>query len=274
MAAVVHTLNGAFNWIHDTWLLLLGPLGSTAQTIGAGVLVGALMAAVFRVVVRHDALREARRQLWVALAEIWLYRHEPGIVLRAEGRLLAGNVRYLAAFAPPLVLALVLVSPLLLQAYCCFGLEPLAPQQNAIFTAVLAENASATTLDELGLAWLSGAGRISAPLRQPAERRVLWRVRPQAAGTAQLRLDYGNGSYDFPVSAGGNQRVTTPARVQDPWEQLLVPRGEPLPAGSPFARMELDYPEAGVGWLMLYSAGSLAAALVIYRSGRRRYTTH
>ncbi len=138
MQSLIAALNGLANRLFDAGLSLPGVLGPRAEMAAVALLLGVVTAAVFHRFADRSALRESRRELGAGLLEIWLYRHDPALVLRAEGRLLGANLRCLRGLLPPLVLSAALAAPLLVQSWHRFGPEPAPPGAQVLLTAELA----------------------------------------------------------------------------------------------------------------------------------------
>ena len=177
MQSFIAALNGLANRLFDAGLSLPGVLGPAAEMAAVALLLGVVTAAVFHRFADRSALGAARRELGASLLEIWLYRHDPALVLRAEGRLLRANLRYLRGLLPPLALSAALAAPVLIQSWHRFGLEPAAPGAEVLLTAELAPGAGEPVWPEL--VWEAGKGEVTAVVRQPSVNRIVWRLRPQ-----------------------------------------------------------------------------------------------
>lgn len=106
-----------------------------------GIGVGLAFLLVLRKLSNQDAIRKIRRQIQACLYELRLFVDEPSLVWRAQVRLLALNVRYLALMLRP---ALVLAVPMLflfavLEPF--YGKAPLAISEDSIVTIKLAHPA-------------------------------------------------------------------------------------------------------------------------------------
>ena len=268
MQSLIAALNGLANRLFDAGLSLPGVLGPSAETAAVALLLGAVTAAVFHRFADSSALRESRRELGAILLEIWLYRHDPALVLRAEWGLVRAHGRYLRDLFPPLVLCAALAAPVLVQAWHRFGLEPAAPGADILLTAELKAKAGDPAWPQL--AWEAGRGEITAVVRQPSVNRIVWRLRPHEAGVQSLSLTGAWGSETFPLAAGAAPGSITASRESSPWRLLLHPRGSPLPAGSGLRRIWVEYPRSGAERLIWPAVVSLLAAFATYRLLHRR----
>ena len=273
MQSLIDTVNRFSNGVYDAVLAPLGPLGDGAQLVAVSVVLGVAVTLLFKVLLDKPRLESARNDLRASLFEIWLYRHEPGVVLRAEWELVRANGRYVGALFPPLCVAMLVVSPLLVQSFHRFGLEPIAPGSEVLLTAQLAVGAATgdavTAPPELE--WTSGRGEVTATVRKPSVDQLVWRLRPHEAGIHTLRLSRGAQAETMPLHVGSTHgESVVQARETSPWRLLVQPRGAALASGSGLERVTLEYPEADTTWLVWLTVVSLLATLITNRfvSGR------
>lgn len=269
MQSFIAALNGLANRLFDAGLSLPGVLGRSAEMAAVALLLGVVTAAVFHRLADRSALGAARRELGAGLLEIWLYRHDPGLVLRAEGRLLRANLRYLRGLIPPLALSAALAAPVLIQSWHRFGLEPAPPGADILLTAELEPGAGDPAWPEL--AWETGRGEVTAVVREPSVTRIVWRLRPRETGVHSLGLSGASGTEAFPLFVGAAHGSIAASRESDPWRLLLHPRGPPLPADSGLRRVWVEYPPSGAERLIWPAALSLLAAFATYRLLDRRW---
>ncbi|MCC7262159.1 MAG: hypothetical protein IT369_06515 [Candidatus Latescibacteria bacterium] len=255
--ASLTALPGALgNSLFDLLCALPAFLGEGGVLVWVSVVLGVAMVLVFRALVDRPRLDAARNALRAALLEMWLFRHDPWVVLWAEGDLARANLRYLGALVLPLAAALLLAAPLLLQAEARWGLQAIMPGKPVLVVAELEPGADL----EVQLAWAHGEGAISPPVRQPGRHRVIWRVEPALAGELQLRLQGAAGTETLPLQVGAAGHGIGAVRSKELVAQLLAPRSAGLEPGSVFRRLEVHYPEAPADWIWWLSLTSLAAA--------------
>ena len=113
MQALIRYYNDAF----DACMAPLSALerGGRSSSAWRSVL-GIVVSLIFAALVRRERLRQARDELWAALFELWLYRREPLLVWQAQLALLKANLRYSSILFAPLVVSLLVSTPLLIQA--------------------------------------------------------------------------------------------------------------------------------------------------------------
>lgn len=236
-------------------------LGERGELLWVSLVLGAGMALMFRWLVDRPRLEAARSRLAAALLELWLFRHDPWVVLRAEGELALANLGYLRAFFVPLAAAILVAAPLLVQTYSRWGLQPAEPGSALLLTAQLEPGGE----PGVELEWVEGQGAILPPVRDPARNRLVWRIEPAVEGVLVLGLKGMAGSERFSLAVGVAGQGIGKVRSKRWIEQLLQPRAAGLAAGSPFRRIEAGYPEAPPQWLVWMSCASLTAAWVASR---------
>jgi hypothetical protein len=258
--------NGAF----DAGLAPFAGLGEYAQVTVIALFVGVAVALVFNRVLDRTKLKRARRDLRSCLFEIWLYRHDPGVVLRAQWELMKANGRYVSAILPPLLIAMLAISPVLVQSYHRFGLDPVPDGATALLTVELGDGVAIDGFAEAvpELVWDGGRGTVTAMVRQPSANRVVWRLHPTKPGTHTLHIVRGGKSETFPLYVAPlKSESVIESRLARSWRLLAQPRGTVLGGDSGYRRISIDYPEADSGWLIWLTVTSLLAAVIVNRVG-------
>ena len=265
-----------YNYAFDACMAPLAALGRWAEILGVAAVLGMVVSLIFAALVRRERLRQARDELWAALFEIWLYRREPLLVWQAQLALLKANLRYSSILLVPLVLSLLASAPLLIQAHYRFALVPIPSGAETLLTAVLARPLDDMAHMDCKLEWTQGAGVLSPSVREPALHRLVWRLRPEGSGKHVLRLTGCGQTVEFPLYVGGFAGSIAPARQAGVLAHLLAPRVLPLKDDSGWGRMYVEYPRAGIEWLVWLTVVSLLCAFVVrklvnrYRAGRSR----
>ena len=270
MQALILCYNAAF----DAWMAPLAALGRWAEILGVAAVLGMVLSLICAALVRRERLRQARDELWAALFESWLYRREPLLVWQAQLALLKANLSYGRILLAPLVLSLLASAPLLIQAHYRFAFAPIPSGAETLLTAVLARPAADMAQMDCKLEWAQGAGALSPAVREPALHRLVWRLRPEGSGKHLLHLTGCGQTVEFPLYVGGFTGSIAPAQQAGVLAQLLAPRALPLTDDSGWGRIYVEYPRAGIEWLVWLTVCSLLCAFVVrklvsrYRAGR------
>ena len=256
MQDLIAPYNRFANLTFDAFLAPLQGLGSYAEILAVAAVLGIVVAMLFALLLCRERLQRARNDLWAALFEIGLYRHDPVLVLLAQRALLLANLRYIGTLLPPLIAALLIISPLLIQAHYRFALKPIPSDSDILLTALMAENASDFDHLNLKLEWVQGTGTVGPLVREPGRRRIVWRLRPQSSGHHLLHIGGRGQTVEFPLYVGEFSGSITSVRQAGGLEQLLLPRSVPLQPGSAFSRIYVDYPATApmrMIWLTFFS---------------------
>ena len=263
-----------YNYAFDACMAPLAALGRWAEILGVAAFLGIVVSLIFAALVRSERLRQARDELWAALFEIWLYRREPLLVWQAQLALLKANLRYSSILLGPLVLSLLTSAPLLIQAHYRFAFAPIPSGAETLLTAVLARPAADMAQIDCKLEWTQGTGVLSPSVRELALHRLVWRLRPEGSGKHVLRLTGCGQNVEFPLYVGGFVGSIAPARQAGVLAHLFAPRALPLKDDSGWGRIYVEYPRAGIEWLVWLTVVSLLCAFVVrklvsrYRAGR------
>ena len=269
MQALIRYYNDAF----DAYMAPLAVLGRWAEILGVATVLGIVVALIFAALVRGERLRQARDELWAALFEIWLYRREPLLVWQAQLALLKANLRYSSILLVPLVLSLLVSAPLLIQAHYRFAFAPIPSGAETLLTAVLARPADDVAQMDCKIEWVQGVGVLSPSVREPALHRLVWRLRPEGSGEHVLRLTGCGQTVEFPLYVGDFAGSIAPARQVGVLVHLFAPRALPLEDDSGWGRIYVEYPRAGIEWLVWLTVCSLLCAFVVSRLVSR-YRAH
>ncbi|MDE2807692.1 MAG: hypothetical protein OXN90_04670 [Gemmatimonadota bacterium] len=274
MQALVLYYNRLANYAFDACMAPLAVLGRWAEIFGVAAVLGIVVSLIFAALVRRERLRQARDELWATLFEIWLYRREPLLVWQAHLALLKANLRYNSILLVPLVLSLLASAPFLIQAHYRFAFAPIPSSAETLLTAVLARPSVDIAHMDCRLEWVQGAGVLSPSVREPALHRLVWRLRPEGSGEHVLRLTGCGQAVEFPLYVGGFAGSIAPARQAGVLAHLLAPRALPLKGDSGWGRIYVEYPRAGIEWLVWLTICSLLCAFGVsrlvnrYRAGR------
>ncbi len=258
---VFHSVNRAANTVFEPWFALLAPLPEWLQVCVTALPVTLLALAVFRVASDQDGIRRAKDLVKAHLLELWLYKDDPGVLLRAQGRVGLHSLAYLGHSLVPLAVMIVPVGLLVAQLEAQYAFRALAPGESAIVTVTThaAMPAPAATLA------LPPDLVAETPALRVADRgAVLWRVRGAADGEHVAGITVNGTSVERGIAVGTG-RVMPVAYGADDWRILGYPSEEPLPAASAIVAVEVEYPRARGEFLGLSSASwlLLGATLVL-----------
>jgi len=215
---------------------------------------GVLILWIFKICTNQRALKRARGRVRAYLLAVRLFADDPVAILRAQGRLLAWNGRYLALLLPPF---LVVAIPLFLawdRLDAVWGRAPLAPGDAVVVTARLRPDAPEAQLAVPG--WLA----VETPaVHLPAEHEVSWRVRVREAGSGEVTVRAGEERAEKRVEARPGMHYLpdrTDAAGAIEWVELRYPHRNVSVLGVSF------------NWVVWFCAISTLTALSLRRTMR------
>jgi len=214
-----------------------------------GIGVGLAFLLVLRKLSNQDAIRKIRRQIQACLYELRLFVDEPSLVWRAQVRLLALNVRYLALMLRP---ALVLAVPMLflfavLEPF--YGKAPLAISEDSIVTIKLAHPAGPLVAAPI-LQPPEGIEVATPAVRMQGTGQVCWRIRAVKATSGMLRVVFPTEIVTKTIVSGSNPEFLSTKRVRSVWQLFWHPMESPLPKGN-VDWIEIGYPSRTIHWIGL-----------------------
>ncbi len=265
-------MTAAHDLLAHSFDLLLGPLDRWIPTAGlwaASAASGVVLLFMFRWTSNPRAIRAARRQAQAQLLAVRLYREDPRVVLRAQGRFLAAIGRYLGHMLVPFV---ALVLP--------FGL--LAAQLDARYASralvvgerVIVEGfGTASMLDSASLETSKGLAIEAGPVRVAERGEMSWRVLAKAPGRQTVTLVVDGRLIGKEVVVSQTARGASARRMCASVASFLLAAAEPaIGDGCAVRRIEVLYAPLEIDvlgwkapWIVVFLAVSSLVALALRR---------
>jgi hypothetical protein len=230
----------------------------------ASFVTGVMAMLVFRYASNQPAMRRAKSRIQAHILELRLFPDQPGVVMRAYGRVLRFTGAYLVHALRPLLILLLPVAVIMGQLDLRFSHRPLRPDELFI---VKAEFADPLAVDSSSLAVPRGLTLTAPPVHIPALQEVDWRLR--ADGYGEFLPAVIVAGHAFPkrvVVSNGLVRLAVRRAQAHLWERLLDPGEEPMPAGSAVRAIEVGYKPRIIdlgrfqtGWLGFFLVASLVS---------------
>lgn len=205
---------------------------------------GALFAlAIYKLVSRQEAIRDAKDKILAHLLELRLFRDDLRVLLGAEGRVFLNIGRYLGHSLLPMAVMLPVFLLMLIQIESRFAFRGLAPDEQALVTVGVVSDGP---VSHLPVRLDAGDGlRVATPaLRADASSEIYWRIRAVTAGVHDLKLHVGGEQANRIVRADAAGGAMTMAYRASDVRTLLYPRDAALPSNGPVATLAIDYPRA------------------------------
>ncbi len=244
---------------------MTGP-AALAALAATGALCAAAVRWAFARFSDQGRVRTARRQILASLYEMRLFVDEPAVVLRAQGRLLGSNLRYLGLMVRPLLLVSVPIFLLMNALDLVYGYRPLNPGEAAVVTASVLPSVDLRTA-EPSIEATPGITVETPVVRVPGEHRFFWRIRPTCAGAGILQVRLNGSVFEKSVRSGAGPALLSTARVRSLLAWAFNPFERRLPPGA-VERIEIAYPSAGLtafgitlNWMIWFLLAAAATAV-------------
>jgi hypothetical protein len=236
-------------------------MAALVSLVPISVLAGIGILLAFRYASDRSAVRRAKGIAQAHLLEFRLFMDEPLLILRAQRDLIVANLRFMKLMLRPFLWMLLPMGLLLAVLEAFYGHAPLRVGDPAIVTAQVRKVATILTLQ-------APAGIVveTPPVRVVAEHQVSWRIRPERAMTADMRILLDGQVYAKRISAGNGIQFLS-VRRGSPSSVFLYPTEPPL-SDNDIQWIEIRYPRATIlrfHWLIWFFAISAVAALALRR---------
>jgi hypothetical protein len=132
-------LNAVLNKVFDVLFLPVRGLSPWVAMILVSLLTSFLMLLIFRHTSNQAGIRKEKNLIKAHLLELRLFKDNMGVQLRAQGRILLANFRYVAHNMKPMLVMIVPVLLILIQLNLWFGAESLKPGDTVLVKVRLVE---------------------------------------------------------------------------------------------------------------------------------------
>ena len=228
-----------------------------------------LMLFVFRFTSNQEGIKNVKNKIKAHLLEFRLFKDSLSISLKAQGKILRYNLKYIGYTAKPLLVMIIPLILILIQLNLWFGYHSLSPGQKAILKAELEMNQS--LLDaEFKIETPSGLVVETPPLRIEDKGEVNWRLQAEEAGIHELVFTV-NGQRIVKQVAVAQRSLSkiSPLKIRRNFMRELFNPGEaPLPGNSPVKSLEIKYPSQSMNlfgwrihWIIVYFVLSIIFGL-------------
>lgn len=220
---------------------------------------------IFHLTSNQEGIKKAKNKIKAHLLEIRLYKDSLEISLKAQGKILLTNLKYISHSTKPMLVMFIPVILILVQLNFWFGYESLKPGESVILKVKLEPEYSA--LDTAISIDASPAIQIeTSPLRIEEDSEINWRFSAKEKGIHNLNILIKGQKITKKISV--DQRALSkisPLKYQSNFfKQLFYPAEAPIGKEFPVKSVEVTYPERrmnflglGVHWLIAYFALSI-----------------
>ena len=267
---VFGAVNAGLTAIVDLGLAPAIRVAPLATLLVISVLTGVALLWVVGRTSNQAGISRAKRGIQAGLFEIRLFNDNLGAVLRALGRVLAHNVRYLGYSLVPLAWAALPLILVIAQLQAFYGYDGLAVGAPALLTATLRERSAVSAASAASLAAPPEIRAETAAVVLPGSGEVIWRILPSSPGEFNVRATIAGHELTKSVHVGEGAARRSPFRVSGLLDQLLYPSEPVLPRETSITRIAVPYSEPGIDvfgwrmhWMIVYVAVSMDAAFAL-----------
>ena len=233
--------------------------------VAVSALTGLIMVWIFGKTSNQGAIARMKRKILGNLIAVRLFRHDLGVVMRTQGRILRDTLVYMRYSLLPLLVMIVPVVLIMIQLHHHFALAPLEPGEPTVLKAQVADPAMLTE-QEIALEVPEGLVVETPPVRAVATGEVAALMRAERPDNYTVKIRLGERVIEKRVRAGGGWGAVASRRIgRNPWSLLLYPGEAPIAADTPVRAVSVAHPPLpltafgfGVNWLVAFLVLSIA----------------
>jgi hypothetical protein len=167
-------------------------VGLPLSLVAVSAVMGVAMMLVFKLASNPEAIRRAKRRMQAQLLALRLFGDEPVLVWRAQGRLLAANVRYLGVMLLPIAAAGILFVLGYPHLEALYGRAPVPVGSNTILTVRMRQPLAlpASSL-EMPAGLRAETAGVRVPVAGEAGVEISWLVHATGLVTGPVRIHIG-----------------------------------------------------------------------------------
>ena len=236
---ILDRINQASAFVYEILAWPTLRLGPAWTMLWVSAITGILCVWLFGRTSNQKAIESIKTRISGNLIGVRLFQDDLGVVLRLQGTLLGLTLRYMAHSLVPMLVMMAPVVLILAQMNAWYGARPLKVGETALLKVTVSD---ATMLMDLAVQPTEGLTIDAPPVRIPAEREAVWRLKAIApsAEPLVLRVD----SAELTKSAVVAEEWTPVSSVRGTaWEdRLLYPRETALGKTLGIESVSLSYP--------------------------------
>jgi hypothetical protein len=255
--------------IFDVILFPFKGLHPMVGLLFVSALTGVVMLAIFGKTSNQKGISKAKGRLKGFILEIWLFKDDPKLMLKAFGKVLYNNIFYLRYTLPPLAIIIVPVLLIMVQLNLRYAHEPFDPGDTTVLKVTLSEGNSVLE-QQVRLDVPDGISVVTPPLRIPEKNEVDWRLRVDEPGDYTVGIIRGDDRIEKRLVAEGSI-VKIAASKGRAFDMAFIgyPSERPIPSNSAFRSVEMAYPlryrkvlDLGM-WGWIFFAASIVAGFAL-----------
>lgn len=268
----MNNLNHGITAVFDALLWPLDQLGRGPALVIASGLFGVLALFLFKYISPQRSIKAAKDRIKAHLIEIRIYQDDLRLVMRAIGRVLVCNLKYLGLNLLPFVPLAIPFTFVLAQFVVRYGFDPVplhAPEQRLLggqgtTISVQLKRDDKEQVAGLTIGYSEGVRPVSPLVRIPSEGRAFQEVAVSRGGEHRIELAFAGGRRETKSLVAGDAptRTMQSERGSGFVSALLWPAEDAFASDSPVERVSFVYPDSDLGWLPGGTSGVLIVFLV------------
>jgi uncharacterized membrane protein (DUF106 family) len=262
----MNSFNSIFGKLFEFLFLPFRSMNPWMGMIFISILTGLLMLFIFRYTSNQKGIKRVKNKIKAHLLELRLYKDSLSLSLKAQGKILLANFKYISYSTKPMLVMIIPLILILIQLNFWFAYDSLQEGQNVILKVKLKQDYS--PLDTPLTIVPSSAIEIdSLPLRIERDKEIDWRLSINKNGVHDLKLSLGNQTFTKKISVGTSPlSKISPLKVEKNFlSQLTYPSEPPLPKNSPVKTIEIVYPQRNLslfGWRIHWIVGYFLLSII------------
>ena len=268
-------LNGLANGLFNLLLWPFEGLGALVTLTVVSIVFMPLSMLFFKRFSSQKGIAAAKGKIKGHMIEIRIYQDDLLVVMKAVGKVMYYNLKYLflnfAPFVPLSIPFVIVVAQLVVR----FGFAPipveetnlvdLRPGQGVMIEVAFDESQKAKAAD-LEIVLPEGLAALSPLVRNTADGVAFQEVVAVAPGVFDVEFQVGGETETKRVVTGADtepDRVMQPLRTGSFWDQWLWPAEPSFSAASGLASIEIVYPDRQLAWMMDGAGGVFIMFVIV-----------
>lgn len=258
-------VNRSLNAVFDLWLWPFESLAPIWQVCALALPVAGCALLVFRLASDQDAIEAAKEKIKAHLLEMWLFKDDVGVMLRAQGKILRYTLTYMRHALVAMAVMLLPVTAVIIQAESRYAFRSIRPGESALLKVVVDGDVPVSQLDA-SLSLPEGLTQETPALRIDESREILWRIRGDESGEYRISVHIGRAELTKLAVVGAGRAGGSPAVYRASDARTLMYPVEPALADDAVASaVHLAYPRSRAAFAGLSSASwTLFAASLVF----------
>jgi hypothetical protein len=258
--------NSAFGKIFDMIFLPFRHFSPWFGMILISFLTGLLMLFIFRHTSNQEGIRKAKNKIKAHLLELRLYKDSMNVSLKAYGKILAANLKYVSHSVKPMLVMIVPVLLILIQLNLWFGSQSLHIGQEAVLKIKLGEGKNPLQT-EIVIEPPAGIAVETPALRIEEGREIEWRLRARNKGFQTILFRAENVSFAKQIAVAQNplSKISAVKPGSGFLDEVFNPGEKPLPKKLGIKSIEVAYPPQRMslfGWRIHWLVAFFALSII------------